>query len=116
MYFLICSIKLFTPLFFFFGVGLRGQPDQLTGLNVFTDIQHFRWELRRMFYSVTEKLDHCSFSFPVSPYRSIGGNEGDSRNNVDHFCRLLCKIGKHSPSLVSVVAQTESYLSLLFTF
>lgn len=71
-----------------------GQGDQLKGLNVFTDIQHFRWELRRMFYSVTEKLGHCSFSFPVSPYRSIGGNERDSGNDVDHFCRLLCKIEK----------------------
>ena len=114
MCFIICSIKLFTPPFF--GVGLKGQPDQLTGLNVFTDIQHFRWELRRMFYPVTEKLGHCSFAFPVSPYRSIGGNERDSGNNVDPFCRLLCKIGKHSPSLVSVVAQTESYLLRLFTF
>ena len=97
-------------------MGVLGQGDQLKGLNVFTDIQHFRWELRRMFYSVTEKLGHCSFSFPVSPYRSIGGNERDSGNNVDHFCRLLCKIGKHSQSLVSVVAQTGSYFLRLFTF
>ena len=54
-------------------MGLIGQGDQLKGLNVFTDIQHFRWELRRMFYSVTEKLGHCSFSFPVSPIAPLAG-------------------------------------------
>ena len=59
-------------------MGLIGQGDQLKGLNVFTDIQLFRWELRKMFSSVTEKLGHCSFSFPVSPYRSIGGNERET--------------------------------------
>ena len=53
----------------FFAVGLMGQGDQLKGLNVFTDIQHFRWELRRMFYSVTEirPLFVLVSSLPIAP-------------------------------------------------